>query len=102
MSKVKGPNIKSHTVPLKGIQDKVFAVKVDSKGRLVLPQAIRERMNVQAGDVLYVSPQKNGAAVIMKGQNPFDALAAQAIKEYEAGHTLSLEEFADREGIELD
>ena len=37
-----------------------------------------------------------------KGANPFNPLAKEAIREYEAGDTITLDEFAKREGISMD
>jgi hypothetical protein len=38
----------------------------------------------------------------MACENPFDGLARYAIKEFEEGLTITLEEWANREGVSLD
>jgi hypothetical protein len=38
----------------------------------------------------------------MACENPFDGLARHAIKEFEEGLTITLEELANREGVSLD
>lgn len=80
---------------------KAYAVTVDSKGRMSFPKELRELLHVEPGDVLYVRPERLGAS-IRKGINPFDALAEDAIRQYQAGETMSLDELAKQEGIELD
>ncbi|MBX6395272.1 MAG: AbrB/MazE/SpoVT family DNA-binding domain-containing protein [Alicyclobacillaceae bacterium] len=77
------------------------SVRMDEKGRLTLPRSIREALHAQPGDVFYLQLEENGLRIV-KGENPFDALAEQAIREYEAGETIDLEEFSKREGISLD
>ena len=38
----------------------------------------------------------------MKGENPFDALAEEAIREDDADETIALDDILRREGIPLD
>lgn len=76
-------------------------VKVDAKGRVVLPASIRGRAGVEPGDVYFVAIE-NSVIRLAKAINPFDALAEEAIAEYEAGNTTSLRDFAEEEGIDLD
>jgi len=80
---------------------KAYAVTLDSKGRMILPKELRELLHVESGDVLYIRPERLGAS-IRKGINPFDAVAEDAIRQYEAGETMSLDELAKQEGIEFD
>jgi len=80
---------------------KNISVRLDEKGRLTLPRSIREALHAKPGDVFYLQPESDGVRIV-KGENPFDVLAEQAIREYESGETITLEEFAKREGISLD
>jgi AbrB family looped-hinge helix DNA binding protein len=66
-------------------------VTVDSKGRILLPREVRETMQVEPGDVLFLT-QDGRFVTLAKADNPFDRLAAHAIAEYYAGETISLEE----------
>jgi AbrB family looped-hinge helix DNA binding protein len=52
--------------------------KVTTKGQVTLPKAIRERLQVHAGDKLAYEPQVNGAVIIRKLQ-PFDREWQQAL-----------------------
>ncbi|MHB1683833.1 MAG: AbrB/MazE/SpoVT family DNA-binding domain-containing protein [Bacilli bacterium] len=74
---------------------------MDDRGRLTLPAEVREALHWEPGDIVFVRREENGLHIV-KGINPFDALAVQALKEYEAGETVTLEEFAKREGISMD
>lgn len=44
---------------------KIEKLKLDSKARLVLPQAFREFLNVKEGDFLFASLNEKSAAVIL-------------------------------------
>lgn len=75
--------------------------KVDAKGRLSIPLDIRNRAGIQPGDVYFVAFE--GSEIrLAKAINPFDALADQAISKYKAGETMSLRDFAEEEGFDLD
>lgn len=80
---------------------KNISVRMDDKGRLTLPRCIREALHAEPGDVFYLQPEPDGVRIV-KGENPFDVLAEEAIREYEAGETITLEEFAKREGVSMD
>lgn len=66
-------------------------VTVDSKGRIVLPQAMRRAMHVQPGDALFLT-QDGQIVSLAKAENPFDRLAAHAVAAYYAGDTVSLDD----------
>ncbi|MBX6342189.1 MAG: AbrB/MazE/SpoVT family DNA-binding domain-containing protein [Thermomicrobiaceae bacterium] len=66
-------------------------ITVDSKGRILLPREVRKALDLQPGDALFLT--KDGQIVsLAKAESPFDRLAAQAVAEYYAGDTVSLEE----------
>jgi AbrB family looped-hinge helix DNA binding protein len=69
------------------------AARVDDKGRLVIPRAIREAMGLQAGDAVYCR-SRGGVMHCVKAQNPFDALAEEALREHKRGETKSLRAYA--------
>jgi AbrB family looped-hinge helix DNA binding protein len=77
------------------------AEKVDAKGRLLIPQQFRSSLNIHAGDVLFVE-QEGNVVRYAKAANPFDLLADHATREYEAGRTKSLREFAAENDVALD
>ena len=55
--------------------------KVDSKGRLSIPTSIRGRAGMRTGDVYFIAVE-DSVIRLAKAENPFDALADQAIEEY--------------------
>jgi AbrB family looped-hinge helix DNA binding protein len=77
------------------------SVKVDAKGRLVIPQQFRSSLNIHPGDVLFVE-QEGDVLRYAKADNPFDLLAEHALREFEAGKTKSLRDFAAENNIALD
>ncbi len=79
------------------------SVKVDAKGRLSIPRELRDELDIQPGDPLFVE-REEGRAVLRYAvaENPFDALAQHAEDEYRAGRTRGLHAFAADEGISLD
>ncbi|ADG07801.1 AbrB/MazE/SpoVT family DNA-binding domain-containing protein [Kyrpidia tusciae] len=80
---------------------KVVTVRMDEKGRLTLPRSIREALHAKPGDVFYLQPEADGVRIV-KGENPFDALAEHAIREYKAGKTRDLRDIARSWGIDLE
>ena len=78
-----------------------FTVKTDAKGRLTIPQDLRARLGIQAGDIFFLEVEE-GVMRLAKAENPFGLLAQDAIAQYRAGQTKSLEEFAAENGFTLD
>lgn len=69
-------------------------VTIDSKGRILLPREVRETMQMEPGDILFLT--LNGRFVTLaKADTPFDRLATHAIVEFYAGRTMSLEDALD-------
>jgi bifunctional DNA-binding transcriptional regulator/antitoxin component of YhaV-PrlF toxin-antitoxin module len=79
---------------------KNISVRLDNKGRLTLPRSIREALHAEPGDVFYLRPELDGVRIV-KGENPFDALAEHAIREFESGQTRNIRDIADDWGIDL-
>jgi len=78
-------------------------VKADAKGRVTLPKAIRDELNVEDGTPFFVKfIREKGVVILAPAINPFDILAEQAMEEYEAGKTTNIEEYAKNHGINLD
>ena len=69
--------------------DGVATVRVDAKGRLTLPEKLRQELDIAPGDTLFYVKQGNELR-LTKAISPFDLLAEQAIVEHLAGRTLPL------------
>jgi AbrB family looped-hinge helix DNA binding protein len=77
------------------------AVRVDAKGRLLIPQEMRSALDIHPGDTLFVE-QEGKVLRYAKADNPFDLLAEHALREYEAGKTKSLRDCTTENNIVLD
>lgn len=78
-------------------------VTVDGRGRIAVPADMREQLQIEPGDALFVQVENNGFVLrLAKAVNPFDSFAALGEREYRAGRTKSLRTFAEEEGIDLD
>jgi AbrB family looped-hinge helix DNA binding protein len=77
------------------------AVKVDAKGRLLIPQEMRSALDIHPGDTLFVE-QEGTVLRYAKADNPFDLLAEHALREYEGGRTKSLRDFSTENNLALD
>jgi antitoxin PrlF len=61
-------------------------VKMDRQGRVTTPKAIREASVFEPGSERIVEfDYDSGAIALRPVVNPFDVLAEQALREYEAG-----------------
>lgn len=78
-----------------------FTVKTDDKGRVTIPRDLRLQLDIQAGDIFFLDVA-DGVMRLAKAENPFGLLAQDAIAQYRAGLTKSLEEFAKENGFSLD
>ena len=78
-------------------------VKVDSKGRFMIPQLLRTELGIEPGDTCFVEADEERRILrLAKADNPFDVLIEHARTEREAGRTRSLREFAAENDIALD
>jgi len=78
-------------------------VKADAKGRVTLPKAIRDELNVEDGTPFFVKfIRGKGVVILAPAINLFGILAEQAMEEYEAGKTTNIKEYAKNHGINLD
>lgn len=65
-------------------------VIVDNKGRVLIPKQAREALGVKPGDALFIE-QVGSELHMIPAENPFDALAHEAIADYKAGKTRRLQ-----------
>lgn len=80
-----------------------LTVKVDLKGRFMIPRRVREGLGIEPGDTLFVDYDEERKLVhVAKAENPFDLLAEHALAERQAGRTRNLREFAAENDIALD
>ncbi len=83
------------------LTDEALPVRVDSKGRLMIPLRARKALDIRPGDIFFL--QRRGTTLCYaKAENPFDGLAQHAIQEHRAGKTKNLRTFAEERGISLD
>jgi AbrB family looped-hinge helix DNA binding protein len=78
------------------------ALKVDNKGRVTLPNKLREKLNIQPGDTLFLNETVDETILLKKAINPFDMLALEALKEYRNGKTTSFEDLTEEMGVDLE
>ena len=76
-------------------------LRLDDRGRLTLPRDIREALHWEPGDIVYLHREDHGLHTV-KGVNPFDALAEQALLEHQAGATQDIRDEAKEWGIDLE
>lgn len=79
------------------------SVTLDDRGRITLPQPLRDELDLKEGDSLMVHTEGNVVelAKLDLDENPFDVLAQHAVDEAKKGNTLSLEEVAEKRGVDL-
>jgi len=79
------------------------SVKLDSKGRLVVPKEVREAFGAQEGDVFYLDYDVfEGLLVFAAATNPLLRLVEEGRAEYQAGLTKSIDEVAAEMGVSID
>lgn len=79
------------------------SVKMDGKGRLVVPREVREALGAQEGDVFYLEFDAiEGMLVYAPAQNPLRQRLEEGRAEYAAGLTKSLDEVAAEFGMTID
>lgn len=76
-------------------------VRVDSKGRLTVPRTVCRALGVEVGD-LFLLEQEGQTLRLVRAATAFDALAREAQREFHAGETCELREFARQLGSTTD
>ncbi len=82
-------------------ESRPVSVHVDEKGRITLPAKLCQALSLEAGDTLFVR-LRGETLELAKAENPFDALARHAIKEYREGRTKGLRELAKEWSVDLE
>jgi antitoxin PrlF len=78
-------------------------LKLDSKGRISIAKQYREKLGLKPGGAMFLEVDEDtGTFQIRKAINPFDILALDAIRQYEAGETILLRDIAREADIDLD
>lgn len=82
---------------------RTVSIRVDAKGRLNIPRAMREELHIEPGDTLLLQRVDNTLRYVKPNLDEiFTGLAAHALGEYKAGKTRDLRDFAAERGISLD
>ena len=77
----------------------MLSVRMDGKGRLVVPREVREALDLAPGDVFFVELEpESGGFRVAKAPNPFDVMADYAVRESAAGRTIELRALMAEEG----
>jgi bifunctional DNA-binding transcriptional regulator/antitoxin component of YhaV-PrlF toxin-antitoxin module len=79
----------------------MMSVEIDSEGRIKLPRTVQRALGVEPGDALSIEVAE-GVARLAKTKHPIAILGEYARRQYAAGEGITLEEFARKEGIDLD
>lgn len=79
------------------------SVRMDNKGRLVVPKEVREAMGAREGDIFYLDYDVfEGLLVFAAATNPLLQRLEEGRAEYKAGLTKSLDEVAAEFGVTID
>ena len=80
-----------------------MSVKLDNKGRLVVPKEVRDAMGAREGDVFYLDYDVfDGLLVFAAATNPLIQRVEEGRAEYKAGQTKSLDDVAAELGVTID
>jgi AbrB family looped-hinge helix DNA binding protein len=80
-----------------------LTAKVDTRGRVLIPTRVRERLGIEPGDTLFIEYDVETRTLrCAKAENPFVVLAEHVIAEYRAGRTRNVREFAAENSVALD
>ena len=76
---------------------------MDQQGRITIPEEIRKASVFETGDERIVEfDYDTGTIVLRPVINPFEILALDAIRQYEAGETISFEEIMAEMWVEAE
>lgn len=74
------------------------AVTIDSKGRLSLPRKLREELDLDSGDVVFVE-REGDTLRVAKAINPLASAVAEGVAEYRAGRKIALRALAKKHRV---
>lgn len=78
------------------------AVRIGSKGRMVLPKEARDRLNVADGDTVFVDIDDRDRVVrLSKAESPLLKHLSESEADYNAGRFKTLEQLAADLGVAL-
>lgn len=97
----KKAQVREATATRRTAQGSLVTTRVDGKGRITLPADLRTALQIETG-TMFAIRSEGGGFVLAPIENPFDALAAEAIQEQRAGRTRNLREFARENDIPVD
>jgi len=81
----------------------LFTVRVSDSGQVTMPKAARDEMGIEAGDELLLETDPvNGTVTYAVAENPLIRRAREAMAEYRAGETVSLDEIAAEFGFTIE
>jgi AbrB family looped-hinge helix DNA binding protein len=81
----------------------MMSVKLDNKGRLVVPKEVREAIGAEEGDVFFLDYDVfDGLLVFAAARNPLLQRIEEGRAEYKAGLTKSLDDVAAEMEITID
>ncbi|WP_324715287.1 AbrB/MazE/SpoVT family DNA-binding domain-containing protein [Carboxydochorda subterranea] len=92
--------LKARGLPMTTATRKPVPVRVDGKGCVMLPAHFRKALGLEPGDTLFAQ-QVGRTLRLAKAEDPLLLLWQHAEKEYAEGRTVTLEEFAAQEGLDL-
>ena len=69
---------------------KPIAVRMDDKGRVHIPRALRKTLQTEPGDLFFVQLDAD-EITLRRAPNPFDTLAEAAMRDADRHETISLE-----------
>lgn len=78
------------------------AVRIGSKGRMVLPKEARDRLDVTDGDIVFVdTSDQDGVVRLSKAESPLLRHLAESRADYDAGRFQTVEALAEELGVDL-
>lgn len=81
----------------------LFTVRVSDSGQVNMPKAARDEMGIEAGDELLLETDPvNGTVTYAVAENPLIRRAREAMAEYRAGETISLDDIAKEFGFTIE
>ena len=80
---------------------KPVPIRLDEKGRICLPAALRNALKLEPGDTLFAH-EEGGRVELVKAENPFKALAHHALREHQEGRTRDIRDIAKEWNVDLE